>query len=134
MRLKILKILCLFLVTACSTLEFIPEPEYSPHYANYRKKTWEEVEIKRERPSQNFQIMAEVVIRNAQGSSWEELEPAIKRELFQRKMDGIWITEKKQTLVDSMSYETMDTRGHTTNSYKQKSVLPFWKGYAYRNK
>ncbi|TGN21085.1 hypothetical protein [Leptospira idonii] len=134
MNLKFLKFAVFLAFISCSTIEFIPEPEYTAYRAGYRKANWEEIEILRERPRKPFQIMGEIVIRNQSEAPWEELEISLKKEMWEKKMDGVWMIQKKQQSVDALSFETMDNRGHTTHSYKHQSNLPVWTGYAFRYK
>ncbi|XDD42044.1 hypothetical protein AB3N58_12140 [Leptospira sp. WS60.C2] len=134
MRFKFYPILCFTIVSACSSVDFIPEPDFRPNDHRYRVQTWQEVEIVRERPKKLFKIVGEVIIRNTEDLAWEDYEPRLKRDMFARKIDGVWMTEKSQTTVDNLSVHTMDQKGRTTNSYLQQSNLPYWKGYAYRYK
>ncbi|MDZ4727341.1 MAG: hypothetical protein SH817_14380 [Leptospira sp.] len=134
MILKFKQTALLLLLFGCSTVEFIPEPEYTSYHSNYKKTSWEEVEVFRARPPKPFQIMGEIIIRNQGEQSWSELTNSLKKEMWERKMDGVWMIEKKNQKVDGFSLETMDNRGHTTSSYKDESNLPIWKGFAFRYK
>ncbi|MCW7493382.1 hypothetical protein ND861_12110 [Leptospira sp. 2 VSF19] len=134
MRFKFSLFPLLLFVVGCSTVDFIPEPDFRPNDSRYKVKSWEEVEILRERPKRLFKIVGEVVVRNTEDLTWDDYEPRVKKDLFRRKIDGVWMTEKNQNTVDSVTVETMDQKGRSTNSYLQKSNLPFWKGYAYRYK
>lgn len=118
----------------CSAIDFIPEPEYTVHHARYKKKHWEEVELVRERPKQPFQILGDIVVRNPESLPLDAFATSIKKDLFERKMDGVWIVEKNTSVIDNLSVETLDSRGKQTNAYRSKSTVPFWKGFAYRYK
>jgi hypothetical protein len=134
MILKFKQTTLLFLLVGCSSVEFIPEPEYTTYYTNYRKKSWEQVETLRERPGRPFLILGEVVVRNQAEEPWEVIEISLKKEMWERKMDGVWLVEKKQQKVDGFSLETMDNRGHTTSSYNDENNMRVWRGYAFRYK
>ncbi|GBF50713.1 putative lipoprotein [Leptospira ryugenii] len=126
------KHLAVFFLVGCSTVDFIPDPDFRQNYPKYQKKTWEEVELQYVRPNKPFVVMGEIIVRNQNGQSWRELESSVKRELWERKLDGAWMTEKRSQKVDGFNLETQDSRGHTTNSYKDEMNLLIWKGIAYR--
>jgi len=121
-----------FFFFQCRSVEFIPEPDYSSFDPRYPKKSWEEVEIRRTRPEAPFQILGEIRYKSYESSGLSE--PAIKQELFRKKLDGVWIVSKSQETQDGLGFETMDSRGNVTNSYKSKDEIPVWRGFAYRYK
>jgi|JI8StandDraft_1071087.scaffolds.fasta_scaffold02988_5 uncharacterized protein YceK len=134
MILKIKYFATLLLLVGCSSVEFIPEPEYTAYNQNYRIKSWQDVEVTRQRPSKAFLILGEVVIRNQADQAWESIESSLKKEMWERKMDGAWLVEKKHQKVDGFSLETTDNRGHTTSSYNDENNMRVWRGYAFRYK
>ncbi|MCZ8155963.1 MAG: hypothetical protein O9264_07580 [Leptospira sp.] len=134
MILKFKQIALLTFLTGCSSIDFIPEPDYSLANPNFRRKTWQEVEVMRERPIRPFSIMGEVIIRNEAELPWEQIEISLKKDLFDRKMDGVWMVKKKRDRIDGLSLETMDSRGHTTSNYQSENTIPIWYGYAFRYK
>ncbi len=123
-------IFCFFL--GCSSIEFIPDQSYTVYHSRYAYRSWEEVEIRRDRPTRAFQIVGEMVIKNHEGGNLEE--DKLRKELFERKLDGIWITNKSKQTVDGLGFETMDSRGHTTHTYEAKEQIPVWRGFCYRYK
>lgn len=88
----------------------------------------------RERPIRPFSIMGEVIIRNEAELAWEQIEISLKKDLFDRRMDGVWMVKKKRDRIDGFSLETMDSRGHTTSNYQSENTIPIWHGYAFRYK
>lgn len=134
MTLKLFPLTLLLGLLHCSTVDFIPEPEYTAYNSQYKKKSWEDVEVWRGRPNRSFNILGEIVIRNESEKPWEILEIAVKKEMWDRKMDGIWLVDKKQQKVDGFSLETMDTRGHTTSNYNSENTMRVWQGFAFRYK
>ncbi|MGV3664492.1 MAG: hypothetical protein ACO1NV_00070 [Leptospira bouyouniensis] len=134
MRFKFYPLLFYSFLFGCSSVDFIPEPDFRPNDHRYRVQSWQDVEILRERPKKLFKIVGEIIIRNTEDLTWEEYEPRLKKEMFQRKIDGVWMTEKNQSTIDNLSVHTMDQKGRTTNSFLQQSNLPYWKGYAFRYK
>ncbi|ABZ95006.1 hypothetical protein EHQ92_17310 [Leptospira biflexa] len=134
MRFKFYSLPVFLILFGCSSVDFIPEPDFRPNDHRYKVSSWQEVEIHRERPKKLFKIVGEIIIRNTEDLTWEDYEPRLKKEMFRRKIDGVWMTEKNQTTIDNVSVHTMDQKGRTTNSYLQQSNLPYWKGYAFRYK
>ncbi len=134
MILKKIQLGLLLFSIGCSSVEFIPEAEYTAYNQNYRKKNWEEVEVLRERPSRPFLILGDVIVRNQSEESLETIHALIKKEMWSRKMDGAWLVERKDQKVDGFSLETADSRGHTTSSYSDQNFMRVWKGYAFRYK
>ncbi|MCZ8342188.1 MAG: hypothetical protein O9301_04085 [Leptospira sp.] len=134
MRIKFSKFFILLSFIGCSSIDFIPEPEYTRYHSRYQKKDWEEIEILRERPTKPFQILGDIVIRNPEGLPFSDFVPSIKKDLFERKLDGVWMVEKRTSVVDNMSVHTMDSRGRSTNTYESRSTVPVWKGFAFRYK
>ncbi|MCG6149771.1 hypothetical protein EHQ96_12305 [Leptospira levettii] len=132
MRFNFYPILFLVVFLGCSSVDFIPEPDFRPNDHRYKVSSWQDVEILRERPKKLFKIVGEVIIRNTEDLTWEEYEPRLKKDMYARKIDGVWMTEKNQTSIDTLSVQTMDQKGRTTHSYLQQSNLPYWKGYAFR--
>ncbi|BDA77877.1 hypothetical protein LPTSP3_g08070 [Leptospira kobayashii] len=127
-------VLLLSLFSCSTTLEFIPEPEYTLHYSRYKKASWEEVEILQERPEKSFQILGEVVLRNQNEASWDDVKSYLKKAMWERKMDGVWIVSRKKHSVEALSFQTMDARGHTTHAYEYQDQVPIFRGYAFRYK
>lgn len=115
---------------SCTSIEFIPDSDYTAYYSRYSLQSWEEVEIRKERPTRPFQIVGEVVLKDFEES--EISEESIKKEMFRKKIDGIWFTGKKSLTWDGMNFETLDSRGNVSNSYATKHVVPIQKGFAFR--
>ncbi|TGL62127.1 hypothetical protein EHQ58_02675 [Leptospira ognonensis] len=134
MILKCTQFALILFLFSCSSVEFIPEPEYTVYHSNFRKKSWEEVEILRERPTKPFQILGEIKVRNQSEEPWQNVENLLKKEMWEKKMDGVWLTERNHQKVDGFSLETADSRGHTTSSYSDQNTMRVWKGYAFRYK
>jgi hypothetical protein len=124
------------LIGNCSTtVDFIPEPDYSPEYAKYQKKSWEEVEIHTSRPSQPIRILGIISVRDFEDTGrFKDYSRGIKKDMFQKKMDGVWVDTNKLESVDDTVFTTMDSRDRVTHSYEGKRQILIWKGYAFRYK
>lgn len=129
---KIVFLLFLAFSLGCGSIEFIPDQSFTAYNSRFSLKSWEEVEIRRDRPSRAFLLVGEMVIKSHEGGTLEE--ERLKKELFSRKMDGIWITQKSKETLNGLGFETMDSRGHTTHTYDFKEHIPVWRGYCYRYK
>lgn len=128
--------ICVSLYFNCNTtVDFIPDADYHKEFENYSKKSWEEVEIHLSRPDQRFLIVGTIAVRDFEGTGkLKDYSRNIKKEMFDKKMDGIWISTNKLESVDDAIFTTMDSRGKTTHSYESERIIKIWKGYAFRYK
>jgi hypothetical protein len=120
---------------SCTTIDFIPEYDYSSSHPTYSKKSWEEVEIHYSRPDRRINIQGTVKIKDFEGTGrLQDYETYIKKEMFRRKMDGVWIEKMRLQSIHDPLVQTMDTRGNVTHTYESESVLRSWTGYAFRDR
>lgn len=75
-----------------STTEFLAEPDFRLEYPEYQKSNFHQVELTYHRPKSPFKICGEIFLRNFQEySDSKEIENALKKEAFTKKLDGVWI-------------------------------------------
>ncbi|MCE9500720.1 MAG: hypothetical protein K8R21_09500 [Leptospira sp.] len=119
----------------CSTVEFLPDYDYTEEYSGYSKSNWKEVEIFIDRPKKPFRILGNVVIRNFEGSlTSEKYSAELKKELFRLKLDGIWIANGKVMEVDPILIRTENSQGVPVAFYPAAREMGKVSGYGFRYK
>ncbi|MCC5815897.1 MAG: hypothetical protein JJT78_14175 [Leptospira sp.] len=119
----------------CTTVDFIPDSDYTPNNPNYSKNNWQEVEIYFTRPPKRFTIQGEVKVRDFENSGRiSDYLNYIKKDMYAKKMDGVWMKSAKVENVQDQIFQTMDSRGNVTHSYESETQVKIWRGYAYRDK
>lgn len=119
----------------CTTVDFIPDSDYNPKYPNYNKKDWEEVEIHFARPDKRISIQGQIKIRDFENSgTLQHYVNYIKKDMFAKKMDGVWIKQSKVQSVQDSIFQTMDSRGNITHSHEAETDMKIWTGYAFRDR
>lgn len=122
-------------IMQCTTVDFIPDSDYSPHNPDYSKEHWSEVEIYFTRPPKRFIIQGEVKIRDFENSGkFSSYINYLKKDMYSKKMDGVWVKTTKVESVQDQIFQTMDSRGNVTHSYEAETQVKIWKGYAYRDR
>lgn len=93
---RIIPLFFIFLNNFCgSTIEFIPDPDFNSRNFLYSKTSYKEVEILFAKPSQPIRIQGVVVFRSfSEEGSLEQFQTDIQKELFERKIDGVWFDPK----------------------------------------
>ncbi len=120
----------------CTSVDFIPDSDFSQEYPEYSKKRWEEVEIYFQRPEKRIFIQGEIQIRDfADSGKIQDYLQSLKKEMFRKKIDGVWIQGGYQIhSIENPTFQTSDSRGNTTYSHNSESNLRIWKGIAFREK
>lgn len=119
----------------CTTVDFIPEPDHRPTYPEYSKKSWEDVEVVFSRPNKRINIQGRIKVRDFENSGKiNHYINFIKKDMFRRKMDGVWIKQTKQDSVEDSIFQTMDSRGNITHAHTSEKQVKLWTGYAYRDR
>lgn len=132
---KIVILLVSVFLTQCTTVDFIPESDHRPENPNYEKKSWEEVEVTFSRPDKRIDIQGAVHVRDYEGSGRiQDYLVSLKRDMFRRKMDGVWFSQSKIQSMRDTVIQTMDARGNVTHAFESESQIRIWKGYAYRDR
>ncbi|MCB1191062.1 MAG: hypothetical protein H7A23_10670 [Leptospiraceae bacterium] len=125
----------LLLFCSCSTVEFIPNSNYSPEFKKYKKKDWSEVEVIFDKPQKPVEILGTIVIRNFNGDlNSKNYQNTLKKELFKNKMDGVWIHSGKITEVEPFVFQTQNQDGLTLAYYKANKEIGKIIGIPYRYK
>lgn len=117
----------------CSSIDFIPEPDYTNSFPGYQKNSWEEVEILFSRPNRRFRIYGEIIVRDFQNTgTLSYYQTELKKELYRRKMDGVYIKNQNSLQIYEPIFQTMDSRGNITHTHESSKSMKVWKGYAFR--
>lgn len=95
---RIFLILIILQFSLCgSTIEFIPDSDFSATNIHFAKKTPDDIEILHTKPTRPFKSIGKVTIRKFSEASLDERrKKEIKLELFQRKIDGVWIPDRSE--------------------------------------
>ncbi|WCL48722.1 hypothetical protein [Leptospira sp. GIMC2001] len=119
----------------CASIDFIPEHDYQLANPEYKKTSWDEVEIYLSRPDKRINIQGLIKVKDFDGTGrFQDYHSYLKKEMFRKKMDGVWMDTIKFSSVDDAIFQTMDQRGNVTHSYAGESKIKVWQGYAFRNK
>lgn len=125
----------LLLFYSCSTVEFIPNAEYKSDYKKYSKKKWNDVEIVFQKPVKPIEIMGSIVIRNFNGDlNSKYYKNKLKKKLFEKKLDGVWIISGKITDVTPLVIQTQNADGLPLAYYEANNEMGKIKGYPFRYK
>jgi hypothetical protein len=89
---KIIIAFFIFSISNCSsTIEFLPDTDFTSRNLLYAKTTYKEVEILSTKPTKPYRTQGLVVFRSFSGEeSIDRYIIDIQKELFERKIDGVW--------------------------------------------
>ena len=89
---KIIIAFFIFSILYCSsTIEFLPDTDFSSRNFQYTKTSYKEVEILIAKPTKPYRMQGLVVFRSFSGEeSLDRFLIDIQKELFDRKIDGVW--------------------------------------------
>ena len=131
-------IFCLFFIflqNCASSIDFLPDPNFNEENPFYKKKTYQEIELIKERPTKEFKYVGMVILRNfiSPEKNSEELE-VLKKEMFRLKIDGVYIKsnsieEVAPFVITSKSQDGMLLGYQETNKEMGRVV-----GYPFRYK
>ncbi|TGK05254.1 hypothetical protein EHQ53_16560 [Leptospira langatensis] len=106
-----------FCIYSCFSVEFVADGVPKPGVIRSHRKSWEEVEILKQAPrKRSYKTYGKVVIRNfADGKITKFYMEKIKRELFDRGMDGMYLTNTAVVPIPPTIFQTGSAEGYTTN-------------------
>ncbi|MBE7411457.1 MAG: hypothetical protein L6Q54_10910 [Leptospiraceae bacterium] len=124
----------IFLIN-CTTIEFIPDSDYDTIYEGYAKQSYRETEIHTSKPKKPFRILGSIVIRNFEGNlNLENDRNRLQKEMFNLKVDGVWLTSGKIQEVDPMIIRTQNREGLPVAYYESNKEMAKITGLVFRYK
>jgi hypothetical protein len=123
-----------FFLNCSTTIEFVPDTDFVNSNNFYTKKSFKEVEIYHNKP--NFQIRTEGIVKIrdfSQNINWEYLSMKIQKELYDRKLDGLYFEGKKQNFeVESVIFTAENSAGLLVSYHRQSQEIGYIIGIAFR--
>ena len=133
-----MKRLCLvpiiLLIFSCATsVDFIPDPDFSLENPYYYKISPDEVEIISERPKRDFQLVGTVIFRNFVSPTDMKSELAtLQNEMYKLKIDGVWIFKKSLETIPPLIVNTKNQDGMTVAYTETNKEMGKLTGYPFR--
>lgn len=134
---KIYLFFFLLLISKCtSTVEYIPEADFSSVNPNFTKKSPDEIEVYLSKPKFPHQIEGLVKIRSfGKDLLWKEIEKPLQKELFERKIDGVYFSEKQENMeINGFVFKSENSAGMVISYWQQEGEMGYWVGYPFRRK
>jgi hypothetical protein len=128
------KILIFIGICNCaSSVDFIPDPDFTEENPNYTKTKLEEIEILTERPNKDFKMVGTVIFRNFVSPNDMKSELyALQKEMFRLKIDGVWIYKKSLETVPPFIINTQNQEGLTVAYTETNREMGKLTGYPFR--
>lgn len=129
----ILVLSCLTLVS-CFSVEFIQEGIQKETVLVSHKPGWEQIEILKQPPKRrNYKTYGRVIVRNFGDGRIEKFYyEKIKKELFDRGMDGMYLANVGMVPVPPTIFQTGTTEGYTTSMAEIVKDAKVIEGVAFR--
>ncbi|PJZ49821.1 hypothetical protein CH362_05700 [Leptospira saintgironsiae] len=132
-RKGILTLSCLTLAS-CFSVEFIQEGVQKETVLASHKPGWEQIEILKQPPKRrNYKTYGRVIVRNFGDGRIEKFYyEKIKKELFDRGMDGMYLANVGMVPVPPTIFQTGTTEGYTTSMAEIVKDAKVIEGVAFR--
>ncbi|WP_243401979.1 hypothetical protein [Leptospira haakeii] len=129
----ILAVYCLTLVS-CFSVEFIQEGIQKETVLISHKPNWDQIEILKHPPKRrNYKTYGRVIVRNFGDGRIEKFYyEKIKKELFDRGMDGMYLANVGLVPVPPTIFQTGTTEGYTTSMAEIAKDAKVLEGVAFR--
>ncbi|PJZ24235.1 hypothetical protein CH352_15825 [Leptospira hartskeerlii] len=129
----ILTLSCLTLVS-CFSVEFIQEGTQKETVLVSHKPGWEQIEILKHPPKRrNYKTYGRIIVRNFGDGRIEKFYyEKIKKELFDRGMDGMYLANVGLVPVPPTIFQTGTTEGYTTSMAEIGKDAKVLEGVAFR--
>ncbi|MDX1957520.1 MAG: hypothetical protein SFU98_03050 [Leptospiraceae bacterium] len=130
-----MKFFILFLIWNCgSTIEFIPDSDFTDVYPDYKLKKKEEVEILFKKPNERIITYGRILVRDfSNDSKAESAEHELRAKLFEWKMDGIWFDRlEKFESASPIIFQTKSEHGMPTSYSQTSGEMTRLTGYPFR--
>ncbi|WP_243393416.1 hypothetical protein [Leptospira perolatii] len=101
----------------CFSVEFVVDHAYREELVYSHKSSWEEIEILKEAPKRKpYEVFGRVIIRNfGDGKLTKYYYDQIKKELYDRGMDGMFLSGTGVISISPIIFQTGTPEGYTTN-------------------
>ncbi|EID99875.1 hypothetical protein LEP1GSC185_2483 [Leptospira licerasiae serovar Varillal str. VAR 010] len=129
----LLALSCLTLVS-CFSVEFVQEGSQKETVLVSHKPGWEQIEILKHPPKRrNYKTYGRVIVRNFGDGRIEKFYyEKIKKELFDRGMDGMYLANIGTVPVPPTIFQTGTTEGYTTSMAEIAKDAKVLEGVAFR--
>lgn len=129
----ILLVSCLILVS-CFSVEFIQEGSQKETVLISHKPGWEQIEILKHPPKRrNYKTYGRLIIRNFGDGKIEKFYyEKIKKELFDRGMDGMYLANVGLVPIPPTIFQTGSAEGYTSNMAEFAKDAKVLEGVAFR--
>jgi hypothetical protein len=118
-----------------SSIDFIPDPDFSEENAMYSKTKPEEVEILSVRPIRDFKMVGTVIFRDFVNPNDMKSElHSLQSEMFRLKIDGVWIYKKTIEIIPPFIVNTKNEQGMTVAYTETNREMGKLTGYPFRYK
>ncbi|TGL59011.1 hypothetical protein [Leptospira sarikeiensis] len=130
---RILPILGL-LFLSCFSVEFVPEGIQKEAVLFSHKASWEQIEILKHPPKRrNYKTYGRLIVRNFGDGRIEKFYyEKIKKELYDRGMDGMYLANVGLVSVPPTIFQTGTTEGYTTSMAEIAKDAKVLEGVAFR--
>ncbi|TGK00936.1 hypothetical protein EHO59_13535 [Leptospira semungkisensis] len=127
-------VLLLFCFSSCFSVEFVADGAPKPGILLSHRKGWEEVEILKQAPrKRSYKTYGKVIVRNfGDGKITKFYLEKIKKELYERGMDGMYLTNAVIVPVPPTIFQTGTAQGYTTNTSEIARDAKVVEGTAFR--
>lgn len=121
------------ILNCASSVDFIPDPDFTEENPNYTKTKLDEVEILAERPNKDFKMVGTVIFRNFVSPIDMKSELyALQKEMFRLKIDGVWIYKKSLETIPPFIINTQNQEGMTVAYTETNREMGKLTGYPFR--
>lgn len=129
----ILLLSCLTMVS-CFSVEFIQEGNPGETTLVSHKAGWEQIEILKHPPKRrNYKTYGRLIVRNFGDGRIEKFYyEKIKKELFDRGMDGMYLANVGMVPIPPTIFQTGSAEGYTTNMAEISKDAKVLEGVAFR--
>ncbi|MCB1179358.1 MAG: hypothetical protein KDK36_17385 [Leptospiraceae bacterium] len=124
-----------FLTINCgTTVEFVPDPDFTSNNPNYLIKSFDEVEILSNRPKKRrVRIEGKVLVRKFEGNMPDEKDLLeLKKLLYSYKLDGVWLEGQEIVEVAPLIFQTKAENGFPMTYGSTNKEMGRVRGIAFR--
>ncbi|EQA47316.1 hypothetical protein LEP1GSC050_0771 [Leptospira broomii serovar Hurstbridge str. 5399] len=126
----------LFFLYSCQSVEFIPDIVYREDLIRTHKQSWKDIEILKEAPRRReYEVYGRILIRNfGDGKTDKYYYDQIKKELFDRGMDGMFLAAKGIVSMPPTIFQSGTANGYSANFAELPQEARVLEGIAFRYK
>ncbi|TGK17164.1 hypothetical protein EHO61_12115 [Leptospira fluminis] len=123
-------------LSSCQSVEFVPDVAYREDLIRTHKQSWKEIEILKQAPrNKSYEVFGRILLRNfGDGKVEKYYIDKIKKELFERGMDGMFYSGKGLVPVPATVFMSGTSAGYSTNVVELPQSAKVLEGIAFRYK